>query len=187
MNITLTRCRHCLGRQRKCGTSWLAWRRTALTTVASVRQDNNYGGRTKKNPLCKKSMTPDYMLWSFFKKNLKMKVQTWTTPLRYILMSIWFFCHLGLDDGSTNLTKKEAQTNKLPRCRQTGATSTWSFSTFFGLYPSSGWEASEGPHQSLWYRAGPERWTLQTEKEQMDLCILKSLKWRILFKFSKSF
>lgn len=40
-NITLTRCRHCLGRHRKCGTSWLAWCRTALTTVASVRQDNN--------------------------------------------------------------------------------------------------------------------------------------------------
>lgn len=31
------------------------------------------------------------------------KEQTWTTPLRYIFMSIWFFCHLGLDEGSTDL------------------------------------------------------------------------------------
>lgn len=42
---------------------------------------------------------------------MKMKVQTWTTPLRYILMSIWFFCHLGLEDGSTSLTKKSARNN----------------------------------------------------------------------------
>lgn len=28
---------------------------------------------------------------------------TWTTPPRYILMSIWFFCHFGLEDGSTSL------------------------------------------------------------------------------------
>lgn len=35
--------------------------------------------------------------------------QTWTTPLRYILMSIWFFCHFWLDDGSTSLKTEESE------------------------------------------------------------------------------
>lgn len=32
---------------------------------------------------------------------------TWTSPLKYILTSSWFFCHLVLDDGNINLAEKK--------------------------------------------------------------------------------
>lgn len=93
-------------------------------TVASVRLDNscswearnNFKANIYKNESLYFMYLPhrNTQAWNLSgekQRDTWSKEQTWTTPLRYIFMSIWFFCHLGLDEGSTDL-RTNRKTNK---------------------------------------------------------------------------